>query len=67
MELTGHTANNRLGALARRPAPLQLTWIGSLNSMTGWRPTIGSHDQVELSPPGRVLLNRIWPARFQTR
>jgi predicted O-linked N-acetylglucosamine transferase (SPINDLY family) len=32
VELTGHTANNRLGAVARRPAPVQASWIGYPNS-----------------------------------
>ncbi|KAK3283271.1 hypothetical protein CYMTET_9015, partial [Cymbomonas tetramitiformis] len=32
VELTGHTANNRLGVLAQRPAPIQVTWIGYPNS-----------------------------------
>jgi predicted O-linked N-acetylglucosamine transferase (SPINDLY family) len=32
VELTGHTANNRLGIMACRPAPVQATWIGYPNS-----------------------------------
>jgi hypothetical protein len=32
VELTGHTANNRLGVMALQPAPVQATWIGYPNS-----------------------------------
>jgi len=32
VELTGQTANNRLGVMATQPAPVQLTWIGYPNS-----------------------------------
>lgn len=32
VELTGHTAQNRLGTMAMKPAPIQLTWIGYPNS-----------------------------------
>ncbi|XVE61445.1 hypothetical protein DITRI_Ditri06bG0040600 [Diplodiscus trichospermus] len=32
VELTGHTANNKLGTMACRPAPVQVTWIGYPNS-----------------------------------
>ncbi|CAI0462572.1 unnamed protein product [Linum tenue] len=32
VELTGHTANNKLGTIACRPAPVQVTWIGYPNT-----------------------------------
>eukprot|EP00252_Welwitschia_mirabilis_P017638 TRINITY_DN3902_c0_g1_i1.p1 TRINITY_DN3902_c0_g1~~TRINITY_DN3902_c0_g1_i1.p1 ORF type:complete len:781 (+),score=128.19 TRINITY_DN3902_c0_g1_i1:254-2344(+) len=32
VELTGHTANNKLGLMACRPAPVQATWIGYPNT-----------------------------------
>jgi protein O-GlcNAc transferase len=32
VELTGHTANNRLSMMCRRPAPVQITWIGYPNT-----------------------------------
>ncbi|GAX74309.1 hypothetical protein CEUSTIGMA_g1758.t1 [Chlamydomonas eustigma] len=32
VELTGHTASNRLGVMAMKPAPIQATWIGYPNS-----------------------------------
>jgi protein O-GlcNAc transferase len=40
VELTGHTANNRLATLALRPAPVQVTWMGYPNS-TGMAGAVG--------------------------
>jgi protein O-GlcNAc transferase len=43
VDLSGHTANNRLLAFAHQPAPVQATWLGYLNTTgldaMGWRIT----------------------------
>ncbi|XP_022926162.1 probable UDP-N-acetylglucosamine--peptide N-acetylglucosaminyltransferase SPINDLY isoform X2 [Cucurbita moschata] len=49
VELTGHTANNKLGMMACRPAPLQVTWIGYPNT-TGL-PTIDYRISDALADP----------------
>ncbi|KAL8554463.1 hypothetical protein ACS0TY_002600 [Phlomoides rotata] len=49
VELTGHTANNKLGMMACRPAPIQVTWIGYPNT-TGL-PTIDYRITDALSDP----------------
>ncbi|KAK4481646.1 hypothetical protein RD792_012553, partial [Penstemon davidsonii] len=49
VELTGHTANNKLGMMACRPAPIQVTWIGYPNT-TGL-PTIDYRISDSLADP----------------
>jgi len=55
VDLTGHTQKSRLGAIAQRPAPVQATWLGYLNT-TGltrmdWRITDRRSDPPELAQP----------------
>lgn len=53
VDLAGHTARNRLLALARRPAPVQMTYLGYPNttgmSAIDWRITDAACD-----PPGQT-------------
>ena len=35
VDLAGHTTNNRLGLMTRRPAPLQVSWIWGAGQTTG--------------------------------
>ena len=55
VDLTGHTQHSRLGTFSQRPAPVQATWLGYLNT-TGltrmdYRICDRRTDPVELSQP----------------
>lgn len=45
VEMNGHTARNRLGMLARKPAPLIVSWLG-----TGWTTGLAAVDYVITDP-----------------
>jgi len=51
VDLSGHTAGNRLRVFARRPAPLQLSWIGYPAASGLWQIDARLSDDVA-SPPG---------------
>ncbi len=55
VDLSGHTRGNRLLAFARRPAPVQLTWMGYLGS-TGMVAMNGRITDAVSDPPGSTEL-----------
>jgi protein O-GlcNAc transferase len=53
VDLSGYTAQNRCGVLARRPAPIQMSWLGYL--VTYGTPAIDYHlTDAWANPPGQT-------------
>ncbi len=52
IDLSGHSADNRLLVLARRPAPIQIKWVGGLFNTTGIKAVDYLITDALESPPG---------------
>ena len=61
VDLSGHTRNNRLLVFARKPAKLQVTWLGYLNT-TGMSAMDWRVASVDAEPPGaeKYHTERLW-------
>jgi protein O-GlcNAc transferase len=65
VDLTGHTSDNRLQAFARRPAPVQVTWLGYPGTTGAPGIDYRFTDEV-LDPPGSENQSTEKPVRLRS-